>query len=441
MFATTILRVGTISVVLAVSNRPVTYPAPIRQSESRSMNATTAGACSVAVVSKRRIVLADGQILHIAVGSTARQDGAVLLTGTPTFTWAAGAAPGASPQTRDSLIGVLVTEAGEFRGVPNPIPGRTVEYPKVAPAGGGAWHVVLLERLTTRDGHDQESDSAQLWYGRYDGRRWTGVAPVTRIHGSYMAGEYTSDLMVSTDGNLAFAYALDAEIGAQPVVGVVLLRRERQRWVSDTLGRLIEPRYVRLLPSKAAGSWSVLFVAPFFEDGRFINASLLAAEWSGRWSRPAVIVRASDRSIINPRSFVLGRGVLVTWTRQAGRRDADGAPRVEWAITPTTQPPSELVAATAILGTNEYTAITLGTDSITWFARDGLAADKVRVALFGTDSLTDLGTLRIRNEVRLAAVGLSDARVALVTSELGTQSTEPPAASVLTVITPVCRGG
>ena len=439
MFATTKLRVATIPVMLAVSSGPVADPT-VRQWESRGIDATTARACSAAVISRRRMVLADGQVVHIAVGSTARQGGAVLLAGTPTFTWAAGAAPGASPQTRDSLIGVLVTEAGEFRGIPSPIPGRTVEYPKVAAAGGGSWHAVILERLTTRDGHDQESDSAQLWYGRYDGRRWTEVSPVTRIHGSYMAGEYTSDLTASPDGNLAFAYALDAEIGTRPVVGVVLLRRERQRWVSDTLGRLIEPRYVRLLPSKAAGSWTVLFVAPFFETGRLINASLLAAEWSGAWSRPAVIVRASERSIINPQSFALHRGVLVTWVRQAGRLDADRAPRVEWSIAPATRPPAESVPTTAIAGTNEYTAITLGADSVAWFARDGLAGTGVRVAVFGTDSLVDLGTLRIRNEVQLAAVGLSDARVALVTSELGTQSTEPPAASVLTVITPVCRG-
>src|SRR5688500_8898067 len=176
MFATAILRLATIAVVLAISNQPVPDPAAARQWEPATMDATTARSCSVAVISRRRMVLADGQIVHIAVGSTARQGGAVLLTGTPTFTWAAGAAPGASPQTRDSLIGVLVTEAGEFRGVPNPIPGRTVEYPKIVPAGGGAWHGVLLERLTTRDGDDLELVFAQLWFGRARSRRWTNVA-------------------------------------------------------------------------------------------------------------------------------------------------------------------------------------------------------------------------------------------------------------------------
>jgi len=440
MFATTIRRVATIPVVLAISDGLVTDAAAVRQWNSHSRDVTTARACSVAVVSRRRIVLADGQVLHIAVGSTARQGGAVLLAGSPTYTWAAGAAPGASPLTRDSLIGVLVAENGEFRGVPNPIPGRPIAYPKVAPAGGGAWHVVLLERLTIREGHDQESDSAQLWYGRYDGRRWTDVAPVTRIHGRYMAGEYTSDLVARIDGTLSFAYGLDAEIAGRQIAGIVLQRRERGRWVSDTLGNLIEPRYVRLLPSRSAGSWSVLFVAQFFENGRLINASLRAAEWSGRWSSPVVIVRASERSIINPRSFALARGTLVTWTRQASRADVDRVPRVEWAIAPATQP-SESVAATAILGTNEYTAISLGSDSVAWFARDGLTADRVRVAVFANDSLSDLGTLRIRNEVRLAAVGLSGSRVALVTSDLGTQPAEPPAVSVFTILTPVCRRG
>lgn len=394
----------------------------------------------MAVVSRRRAVLADGQVVHVPVASAARQGRAILLAGLPTFTWPTAATPGSNPQSRDSLIGVLVTASGEIVGVSNPLAGRAVAYPKVASAGGGAWHGMLIERLTTREGHEQPTDSARLWYGRFNGRTWSDVTPVATVHGAYIATEYTSDL-VAVDDRLAFAYPLDAQAGSGRVQGVVLLRRDRGRWLADTLGGVIDPRYARLIPASRPGAWTVLYAAPFFDNQRLINTSLHAATWQGRWSAPAVLARASERAVVNPRLFALRSSILVTWFRRAERTDSGTAPRIEWMLVSSdgTRPLASRRAA--IVGSNEYTAVALGGDSVMWFARDGLAPDRARVVAFSTDSVTDFGTLQIRNETQLGAIAHRDAGVVLITSEIGRQPTEPPAASILTVVKPVCTGG
>ena len=405
---------------------------------SRSL---TAPGCSLAVVSRRRLVLADGQVVHLATQSTARQDRTILLAGMPSYTWPAGATPGSAPQTRDSLVGVLVTVEGEIRGVPNPLPGRALSFAKVASAGRGAWHVVLSERLTTREGHEQATDSARLWYGRYDDRGWSDVASVGVVHGSYTAAEYTSDLVVDEARALAFAYPLSARVGSAAISGVVLIRRVERGWSADTLRGTIEPRYTRLVPGPRPGEWTVLYVAQFFDNQQLINASLHSAVWDGRWGIPMVVARAAERAVVNPRSFLLHAGLLLTWFRRAERADSGTAPRIEWLMTARGSvrvPPRRGVA---IIGSNEYTATALGADSVMWFARDGLAADRVRVAAFSGDTVADLGALRIRNETWLTALNLAGDGVALVASELGKHPGEPPAASILTIVKPVCPSG
>jgi len=440
MIPTTTRGLGTLAVFLIVTgdNAPDSPRAAVASDgHGRSV---TAPVCSLAVISRTRIVLADGQVVHLAVQSTARQGRTILLAGMPSYTWPSGASPGAAPQTRDSLVGVLVTDGREIRGVPNPLVGRAIAYAKVASAGRGAWHVMLSERLTIREGHEQATDSARLWYGRFDGRAWSDVASVGVVHGSFSAKEYTSDVVVDEAGVLAFAYPIDAQVGSTAISGVVLIRRVEHGWSADTLGKVLQPRYTRLVPGPRPGEWTVLYVAPFFENQRLINSSLHAVVWSGRWDVPRVMVRAVERGVVNPRPFPLRAGLLLTWFRRAERTDSGTAPRIEWLMA-TSGTTHTSLRRPVIIGSNDYTATALGADSVLWFARDGLSPDRVRVAAFGGDTIAALGTLRIRNETWLAAIGLPGHGVGLITSEVGKEPAEPPAAGILTVVKPVCPTG
>ena len=441
MISTSRHGLAAIAAVLAVTaSETAAVERPAVSRESRSHSVSIPG-CTVVVASRRPLVLADGQVVHLGTQSTARQGRAILLAGVPSFTWPAGATPGSAPQTRDSLIGVLITDDGRIQGVPNPLLGRTLSFAKVTSAGRGAWHVVMSERLTTREGHELATDSARLWYGRYDGRAWSDVASIAVVHGSYTATEYTSDLVVDEARTLALAYPLSAQVASTAMTGVVLMRRGDRGWSADTLRVAMEPRYTRLVTGPRPGEWTVLYVAQFFDNERLINASLHAAVWNGRWGLPLVVGRAGERAVVNPRAFPVRAGLLLTWSRRAERTDSGTAPRIEWMLTGPDAARAPLRRAVAIIGSNDYAAIALGPNAVMWFARDGLTGDRIRVAAFTGDTVADFGTLRIRNETWLAAVVFPGDGVGLITSEVGKQPTEPPAASILTVVKPACPTG
>jgi hypothetical protein len=438
---TTTLRVAALAAVLAMPEGSTTHATAQSRSAAGRVLAGAAPTCTTTIVSQQRVVLADGQVVHVAAGAVAAQGREILIAGVPTYTWAPGAASTAAPRTSDSLVGVVMSGTHAIRGIPNPVPGRVLTSAKATGAGRGTWHVMLTERLTPRDGHEQPTDSARLWYGLFDGRGWSNVAPVGTIHGTYTAGDYTSDLVAGDNGDPAFAYALDARVGATTVGGVVLIRRHAGRWSFDTLPGLTEPRYARLLRAPGSSSWTLLYVAPFFDNQQLVNASLHAVVWNGRWSAPKVLARAGERALIDPRPFMLDAGMLVTWSRRAERTDSGSGPRIEWLLASPggTRPASRRGAV--MVGSNDFAAVALGTDSVMWFARDGLTANRIRVATLARQVVTQLGGLAIPNETRLLAVPLRDIGVALITSELGRRPTEPPAASILTVVKPVCPGG
>lgn len=396
-------------------------------------------ACSVVVAARSRIHLADSQVVHIAVGSTARQGSTVMLAGLPTYTWSPRDGVDSPPRTSDSLVAVLVSERGEAQGVPNPLVGRPVSHVKVTAGPAGTWHALFTERLANSSGHDQVTDSARLWYGRFNGRRWSDVGAIGVVHGSYTAGEYTSDLVAEGD-ELAFAVPIDARVESAPISAIVLARRVDRRWAFDTLTGLIEPRYARLMRGPRSRAWTVFFVAPFFDNQQLVNGSLHAATWDGRWSTPTVVVRASERGVIDPRVLPSRDGVVLTWWRRAERSDAGTGPVVEWMYTSPNGSPAFTSRRVIIAGSNEYVAAAFGTDSVLLAARDGLALDRIRVALIAGDSATDLGILPIRNETRLGVVAAPQGGVSIVASELGRQPTERPAASVVTLVRPVCPG-
>ncbi|HEX6051563.1 MAG TPA: hypothetical protein VFZ21_19990 [Gemmatimonadaceae bacterium] len=411
--------------------RPSTAPRPVGDRGVR--------ACSLVVATRSRIHLADSQVVHIAVGSTARRGSTVMLAGLPAYTWSATDGVDSPPRTSDSLVAVLVSEEGEVRGVPNPLVGRSVSHVKVTAGRAGTWHALFTERLATSRGHDQVTDSARFWYGRFDGRDWSDVGPVGVVHGAYTAGEYTSDLLADEE-QVAFAVPIDARVGSRAIGAIVLVRRVDRRWAFDTLSGLLEPRYARLLHDPRSRKWTVFFVAPFFDNQQLVNGSLHAASWDGRWSTPKVVVRALERGVIDPRVLPSRHGVVLTWWRRAERSDAGAGPVIEWMYASSDGSLAFRPRRVIIAGSNEYVAAALGADSVLLAARDGLALDRVRIALIAGDSAVDLGILSIRNETRLGAVAAPQGGVALVASEIGRRPDEPPAASVVTLVRPVCTG-
>src|SRR5688500_16160406 len=110
----------TVCLLLALSVSVQTDAQPLESSAAGQRQVGDRGvrACSVVVAARSRIPLADSQVVHIAVGSSARQGSTVMLAGLPTYTWSPRAGVDSPPRTTDSLVAVLVADGGEVRGVP-----------------------------------------------------------------------------------------------------------------------------------------------------------------------------------------------------------------------------------------------------------------------------------------------------------------------------------
>jgi hypothetical protein len=386
------------------------------------------------------MALSDGTTLTIDVSSMAHRRGEVLIAGTPTYLWPRGSARGGAPLDAPLAFGVVRDVRGRYAVVPAPaVPGA--KHPRVVSAGNDGWHAVFVTGSQGTPMNALAFMDAEIWYGRYDGRRWTDVSRIARVHAAELLPGRSSGL-VATPSGIAFAYAFDrsAERGSRAAgnQGLVLLRRRGSEWKADTLQTWEGPGDVQLA-TDTSGVIVAAYTQAYFEGGRPHGPDLFTARFDARWERPRLAINVPSRYVAAP---MLPRrvhaGSVIAW--QSAQAGAEGAV-LEWGVFGHDQVVRSRghVAAGSIM--DRPAMLQAGGASALWLLRDGKSQTSLRLIVARDTTLQDLGSIQVPldNPTPHAAV-LEDGTILIVTGGLGRSPSDPPASSYLTTAVVRCTG-
>jgi len=406
-----------------------------------SVDQLHAAACTVTASPPRRIALSDGTTLTIDVSSVARNRGDVLIAGTPTYLWPRGSARGSSPVNAGEAFGVVRDARGRFALVPPPPGVRDAKHPHVVSAGEDGWHAVFVTGSLGTPRNALAFPEAEIWYGRYDGRRWRGVVRIARAYGAELLPGRSSGLVIARTG-LAFAYAFDQSAvrrsNAAGNQGLVLLHRRGSDWKADTLPTWESPGTIQLA-TDTLGALVAIYTHAYFEGGRSHGPDLFTARYATQWDRPRVALKIPSRHVAAP--MVAGpvhTGSVIAWQSSEpgtlsailewGMFGSDHLVRPMGHLAPTSN--GERPAMVKVDGANAL-----------WIVRDGQSSTSLRLIAAQGDTARDLGAIRVPadNPVMHAAV-LTNGTVLIISGGLGRASSDPPASSYLTTAVVRCTG-
>ena len=198
---------------------------------------------------------------------------------------------GASDDRR--AIGVLRQPNGGLRLVASPIR-DSILYPRAAADGHGAWHVIFFTGSERQN--PGSVDSAEVWYGRYDGSGWHDVRRVGALRMAQLHHQRASAL-VAPGNDLVFAMPFDAHralpLNAPNAYGVVMLSRRSGKWRQDSLFTHDAPAAVSIGARRGQPAIDVGIAQEYFENHRFFPQSMFVARFDTGWHAP---VRVSEGS-------------------------------------------------------------------------------------------------------------------------------------------------
>lgn len=240
--------------------------------------------CSLSVSTPQPAILPDGtRILMNATGVAAQGDD-LLVVGSPFFVIDRSG----EGEPRDDAIGLMRNRAGELSIVPSPLPGRELRELRVLASRDGGWHAVFV----TGVGKLGFYDSADIWYAHYDGRSWTEMQRIATARKAAVDLRYASNL-VEADQGLSFAYVFDQSESPDTLhngtarTGIVLLRKNGDLWLEDTLPTWEAPRSIQL--SVYNGTLRAIFAQGYFVRPRRRGPALFVADHEGIWKAPRLI--------------------------------------------------------------------------------------------------------------------------------------------------------
>jgi hypothetical protein len=311
----------------------------------------------------------------------------------------------------------------------------------VVSAGKDGWHAVFVTGLQGTPGNALAFADAEVWYGRYDGRRWHDVARIARAYEAELLPGRSSELVIARSG-LAFAYAYDQSAArrsnAAGSQGLVLLHGRGSDWKADTLPTWEGPRAIQLA-ADTSGALVAIYTQAYFEAGRFFGPDLFTARYVTHWDRPRVALKIPSRHVAAP--MLAGRvhtGTVISWqSAEPGTASAI----LEWGtfgsdnlIRPMGQlAPISMGDRPAMLKVDGANAL--------WIVRDGNSLTSLRLIAAQGDIAHDLGSIRIpaHNPAMHAAV-LANGAILILSGALGRASSDPPASSYLTTAVVSCSG-
>lgn len=184
--------------------------------------------CRVEEISRTRLEVGQKTLAYIEAGAfVANRSGDVLLAGSRSFLTRFDSSGAVVAVTEDSVFGAIVPRRGRARPVPLPIPGSKVQSIRVLSRSGG-WEAVFAQMQPVTDS-TKRAPVAGLWYGIYDGTRWSSLERLPLPPGGTANPLFASSLLRKRD-TLSWAMELDRP---NQTSNIVLFHRIGERWSSE----------------------------------------------------------------------------------------------------------------------------------------------------------------------------------------------------------------
>jgi len=419
----TISRLGVLlSAVLAGS-----WPATLARSAGLPQVAAT---CSTIVEPSRRLELPDGGIVSVDMQSLARSGESVLAIGRHAYVFPRNAQLRSSPIVKDSIIGVLI-DRGNVSLVFSPMKPRRVFHPHAVAGQNGSFHVLFATAGDTLPHFVDASDTATLWYARFDNGTWRSVQRIAAVRGASLNEEASSDFL-ERDGQLSFLFPFVDDRDSASTGGVILLRRRQSTWSWDTLRTYRRPSAVRARHGPTGESITSVF--PQYGPGLdSIAERLYVARFDSTWSARRVIAGDGLRAVMAPDLVAEGDGFIVSWN--SWRAGQFGSLGLEWLR----------------LNSNNHVVVRSVVDSgKTTFPFELVSADQQRPLWLYHGApyqqaaalvmALDSGLMRFADlrapffNPATISIALSRSRYLVFTQKVGQTETEPMAASYTTLL-------
>jgi hypothetical protein len=290
--------------------------------------AHSAPACSVAALSRTKVVTAEGVELLIQPDEVSPSGAEVLVAGSPNY--AGRVVDGRRVRVPwDSVLGVVMGADGVARPIPSPVPSRLIADVRALARPAGGWDVVIVERAPLEgDQLPPPGPVVRLWHGVHEGGRWTSLTEVPVPTSVELVTHHTTRLVRGGD-TLSFALP---SLGAYPRVAV-LFQLHGGAWTTRQVP-IGFAAYIALAHHPGLGLGLAVVRAPY-QRGTGGTMSL----YLHRPDRPDAepwLLDAGERNVHHPEIVAGEHGFLVSWYvegtegthRARGAEVAPGAVRV-----------------------------------------------------------------------------------------------------------------
>lgn len=276
--------------------------------------------CAVHELSREPLVLDDRTHVYVEADAfVADAQGSTLLAGTPNSLTRMNAEGAVTAVVDDSVLGVVIPRTGRAHPIPLPISvSGKLDGIRVAAQPNGGWAVGFAE-VKRRQGSTTADSTARLWYGTYDGTRWTSLEELPLPRSGTVDSRWASSLATRGD-SVSWAMTHRTAAGTQ----IVLFERRATRWSHELIPTFHSQ--VELGQSDSLGL--VLFVVqPHLGPGELSDGNSLVL-WARRpqWQPVRRLVHGSvEGRVYDPNFTPSAEGGVLTWRSVPSSRSARGA--------------------------------------------------------------------------------------------------------------------
>jgi hypothetical protein len=281
--------------------------------------------------------------------------------------------------------------------------------------------------VTTQDdqtGLDPTSDTASLWYARYQSGRWTRPEHITSLRGARLNPASTS-LLLEREGQLSLVFP----VATPQMHGLILARRLHGRWRFDTLRTSADPGSVSAIHA-SDGS----LVAAFTMSGREIDPAfsdvLFTTRFRSSWSAPTRIGGRGIRPVTTPSVLRVETEVVTTWIDWTWGNASTS--QLHWRSSGIDTTTRQVAAGSS---TYPYESLVLGNRYPLWVIRGEQYGTTLSVLIASDSTVERLATFTVPFEnPKASAIDLGGDRVLVLTMKQGKTPDEPMVASFATIL-------
>jgi hypothetical protein len=206
----------------------------------------------------------------------------------------------------DSVFGAIIDDAGNVSLIPAPVSAPLIAATKGIVMPDGRWAFVFAE-LRQPVAHGRPDSTAHLWFGEFDGRRWSVLEQLPALGPGNIRLDMGSQLVVRGDTVYAAAPYDSDSLG---IVAVVFQRHDA-RWSAEIVDTERSAAYVELIdvPSQRLSMAVVQPDPALRRDGN----SLLLYIQSPRWMRQRSVIPGAAQRVHHPTFTGAGTEGVLTW--------------------------------------------------------------------------------------------------------------------------------